>query len=117
MSTTSLSKKKIDLKRELRAIEKQIYDLETAYLDETKYFGNIFSGWGSYTSEKNRQKKLISVEDRLFSLSSVTSPASINLASKKGREDIAVYKKLYDNQKNIETPRKKMKIENTLETP
>jgi len=51
--------------------------LETTYLEETKEFGNIFCGWDSYLStEKLKPKKHISVEERLFSLSSITSPAS-----------------------------------------
>jgi chromatin modification-related protein EAF6 len=55
----------------------QIYDLETTYLEETKEFGNIFTGWDSYLgSEKIKQRKNVLLEDRLFSLSSVTSPAS-----------------------------------------
>jgi hypothetical protein len=51
--------------------------LETTYLEETKDFGNIFAGWDAYLSlEKVKPKKNITVEERLFSLSSVTSPAS-----------------------------------------
>ena len=55
----------------------QIYDLEAAYLEETKDLGNIFSGWENYISkEKVKVRKNISNDERLFSLSSVTSPAS-----------------------------------------
>jgi hypothetical protein len=51
--------------------------LETSYLEETKDFGNVFTGWDSYLSnEKTKIKKSIHYEDRYFSLSSVTSPAS-----------------------------------------
>lgn len=77
MSTSVLQKRKKDLKSELIQIEKQIYDLETSYLEETRDFGNVFSGWESYlSSEKTKVKKNINFEDRHFSLSSVTSPAS-----------------------------------------
>ena len=55
----------------------QIYDLEATYLEETKDLGNIFSGWENYISkEKVKVRKNISNDERLFSLSSVTSPAS-----------------------------------------
>jgi chromatin modification-related protein EAF6 len=61
----------------LNTIEKQIYDLETNYLEETKEYGNIFTGWDAYLSlEKFKLRKNILTEERLFSLSSVTSPAS-----------------------------------------
>lgn len=73
----ALQKKKKELRQELSAIEKQIYDLETQYLEETKDFGNIFTGWDAYLSaDKSKAKKTINTEDRIFSLSSVTSPAS-----------------------------------------
>jgi chromatin modification-related protein EAF6 len=74
---TESAKRKKELRKELVQIEKQIYDLETTYLEETKEFGNIFTGWDAYLSkEKIKQKKTIFTEDRLFSLSSFTSPAS-----------------------------------------
>jgi Histone acetyltransferase subunit NuA4 len=51
--------------------------LESTYLDETKDLGNIFTGWENYTSkDKVKVRKVIANEERLFSLSSVTSPAS-----------------------------------------
>lgn len=62
----------------------QIYDLETTYLEETKEFGNIFTGWDSYlSSEKVKLRKNVLLEDRQFSLSSVTSPASRREVNKK----------------------------------
>lgn len=46
-------------------------------MEETKDLGNIFSGWENYTSkDKVKVRKNISNDERLFSLSSVTSPAS-----------------------------------------
>jgi hypothetical protein len=51
--------------------------LESVYLEETKDLGNIFSGWENYISkDKVKVRKNISNDERLFSLSSVTSPAS-----------------------------------------
>ena len=71
------SKKRKELRHELATIEKQIYDLETTYLEETREFGNIFTGWETYLSiEKVKTKKQITTDERLFSLSSITSPAS-----------------------------------------
>jgi hypothetical protein len=60
--------------------------LETSYLEETRDFGNVFTGWDSYlAAEKTKVKKSIHYEDRHFSLSSVTSPASRKEESKKVR--------------------------------
>jgi len=77
MSVSLLQKRRKELRTELSLIEKQIFDLESTYLEDTKEFGNIFTGWDSYLSkEKIKLKTKITNEDRLFSLSSVTSPAS-----------------------------------------
>ena len=62
----------------------QIFDLETTYLEETKDFGNVFTGWDSYLSvDKVKIRKTVLNEERLFSLSSVTSPASRREETKK----------------------------------
>ena len=67
-------------------LEKQIYELEGTYLENTRDFGNIFTGWNTYISLDNsytntdtsqfRPKKLILNDERLFSLSSSSSPAT-----------------------------------------
>ena len=58
-------------------LEKQIYELETKYLENTKDFGNIFSGFENYLScERVKVKNKIGNEDRYFSLSSASSLAS-----------------------------------------
>lgn len=63
--------------QELSGIEKQIYELETAYIDESRELGNIFQGWDAYVSkEKFKAKGKLLNEERLFSLSSATSPAA-----------------------------------------
>lgn len=63
-------------------------------MEETKEFGNIFTGWDSYLSnEKVKQRKNVLLEDRQFSLSSVTSPASRREGSKKVYK-ISLYHKI-----------------------
>lgn len=75
---SALQKRKKELMTELTQIEKQIYELETNYLEESREFGNIFTGWTKYVSGEilPKPKKQVTNEERLFSLSSVTSPAS-----------------------------------------
>lgn len=63
---------------ELAHIEKQIYDLESTYLEDTQNFGNIFVGWNTYfANEKSHKRKAVSNKERLFSLSSASSPAAL----------------------------------------
>lgn len=73
----AIEKRRKDLRQELAYLETQIYDLEGSYLEETREFGNIFTGWSSLINDKaTRVKRQTHNEDRLFSLSSVTSPAT-----------------------------------------
>ena len=68
------------LKSELFALEKQIFELEGNYIEETRDFGNILSGWDQFLSlEKGKIRKAVTTEERLFSLTSSTSTASRNL--------------------------------------
>jgi chromatin modification-related protein EAF6 len=77
MAHSVASKRRKELRKELALLEKQIFDLETTYLEETKDIGNIFQGWTTYLSnEKVKGKKVVTKDERLFSLSSVTSPAT-----------------------------------------
>lgn len=78
MNGNVVSKRRKELRKELGLIEKQIFDLETTYLEETREIGNIFTGWKGYlaVADKAKSKKAISNDDRLFSLSSLTSPAN-----------------------------------------
>ena len=76
-SINDSEKKRKRLHHELSQIEKQIYELEASYLEETRDFGNIFVGWNQYLSlEKSKVKKTVTNEERLFSLSSTSSPAA-----------------------------------------
>jgi len=76
---------------ELSYIENQIFDLEGSFLEETREFGNIFTGWNVYLSDKHTKvKKIVANDERLFSLSSVTSPA----AKKEERKKVITFYKL-----------------------
>ncbi|KAL3679613.1 hypothetical protein R1sor_022569 [Riccia sorocarpa] len=85
-----LMQKREKLAEELRAVEKQVYDLETAYLHDSSQCGSVLKGFEAYlSSSKNsgnvKRSRKFQPEDRLFSLSSVTSPAVEENAA--GREN------------------------------
>lgn len=74
---TILEKKQL-LEEDLRRVEKQIYDLEGEYLQETVKDGNILRGWDGYlgkgaSSGAIRRINRFREADRMFSASSVTS--------------------------------------------
>ncbi|XP_017975912.1 PREDICTED: chromatin modification-related protein MEAF6 isoform X3 [Theobroma cacao] len=76
----SLMTKRDKLQDDLRNIEKQVYELETNYLQDSSHFGHVLKGFeGFLSSSKNtanlKRYRKFQPEDRLFSLSSVTSPA------------------------------------------
>ncbi|KAJ9169607.1 hypothetical protein P3X46_017776 [Hevea brasiliensis] len=86
----SLLSKRAKLHEELRNIEKQVYDMETNYLQDPSQCGNVLKGFeGFLSSSKNtallKRSRKFQPEDRLFSLSSVTSPAAEEQAA--GRDD------------------------------
>ncbi|KAJ9700693.1 hypothetical protein PVL29_006153 [Vitis rotundifolia] len=86
----SLVGKRERLQDELRVIEKQVYEMETNYLQDSSHFGNVLKGFeGFLSSSKNttnlKRSRKFQLEDRLFSLSSVTSPAAEELGV--GRDD------------------------------
>ncbi|KAL6516169.1 hypothetical protein OROGR_019474 [Orobanche gracilis] len=100
--------KRAKLQEELRGIEKQVYDMETSYLQDPSQCGNVLKGFeGFLSSSKNttgetfvlisskstatngavnpyftylKRSRKFQPEDRLFSLSSVTSPAAEEVA-------------------------------------
>lgn len=82
---TALLCKRTKLHEELRNIEKQVYDMETIYLQDPSQCGNVLKGFeGFLSSSKNtallKRSRKFQPEDRLFSLSSVTSPAAEEVA-------------------------------------
>lgn len=62
-----LLKKKENLEKDLDSLEKQIYALESSYIESTTKIGDLIRGWGSSSKNKNE------IDDRIFSSSSVTS--------------------------------------------
>lgn len=86
----ALISKRDRFQEELRSIEKQVFELETSYLQEASHFGNVLKGFeGFLSSTKNtsnlKRPRKLQPEDRLFSLSSVTSPVAEELGF--GRDD------------------------------
>lgn len=73
--------KRAKLHEELRNIEKQVYDMETSYLQDPSQCGNVLKGFEGFLSSSKsttllKRSRKFQPEDRLFSLSSVTSPAA-----------------------------------------
>jgi hypothetical protein len=72
----TLQEKKLSLEKTLANLEKQIYALETSYLEDTTTVGNILRGWDGYLSNRSASaigRKKFKESDRLFSLSSATA--------------------------------------------
>ncbi|KAM6592217.1 hypothetical protein CsatA_014822 [Cannabis sativa] len=93
MLSSALSRR-AKLQEDLRNIEKQVYDMETSYLQDPSQCGNVLKGFdGFLSSSKNtaltKRSRKFQPEDRLFSLSSVTSPAAEEIAAARddGRSD------------------------------
>ncbi|PKU68256.1 hypothetical protein MA16_Dca021084 [Dendrobium catenatum] len=85
----ALLSKRDKLQEELRSIEKQVYDLETSYLQESNQCGNVLKGFEGFLSASKstinlKRSRKFQPEDRIFSLSSATSPAIAE-----GRSDYA----------------------------
>mmetsp|Transcript_54400 Transcript_54400/g.127185 ORF Transcript_54400/g.127185 Transcript_54400/m.127185 type:complete len:141 (-) Transcript_54400:50-472(-) len=78
-SLQALVAQKAVLEKELTEIEKDIFDLEGAYLEDTQAWGNILKGWDGYFQSLAQQRsgqRTVKVKnsDRIFSRSSVTAP-------------------------------------------
>jgi len=78
----ALARKKA-LDAELLNLERQIYALETSYLENTAQLGDLIRGWGDFTnptspggpggSTQTKKKKKIHDHERIFSSSSVSA--------------------------------------------
>mmetsp|Transcript_58114 Transcript_58114/g.142561 ORF Transcript_58114/g.142561 Transcript_58114/m.142561 type:complete len:149 (+) Transcript_58114:156-602(+) len=72
--------KRAMLQEELVKLEKNIFENEASYLEETAQTGNILRGWEGYFQSISQQRgnavrpNKIKNSDRIFSLSSVTAP-------------------------------------------
>ncbi|XP_020573102.1 uncharacterized protein LOC110019675 isoform X1 [Phalaenopsis equestris] len=86
------------LQDQLRRIERQAYELETNYLQQSAQCGSVLQGFEGYLSSTRRtnnvrRSKRVPLKDRLFSLSSATSPAnsvSSIVSDGIGRRDLAI---------------------------
>mmetsp|Transcript_33596 Transcript_33596/g.86032 ORF Transcript_33596/g.86032 Transcript_33596/m.86032 type:complete len:101 (-) Transcript_33596:1636-1938(-) len=87
-SLDSLLIKKRKAEDDLRNVERQIYELEGRYLEDTSTYGNILTGWSSFLASTSpgirKEKKDITPEERLFSLSSLTAP-KVRVEENRGR--------------------------------
>jgi len=73
---SKLYDKKNSIEHSLATLERQIYALETSYLEDTLNVGNLLKGWDGYLTGRNAvnvHKRKFKDEDRLFSLSSATA--------------------------------------------
>ncbi|CEO98422.1 hypothetical protein PBRA_006536 [Plasmodiophora brassicae] len=75
----TLSLRQAQLEDDLRRIEKQIFDLETHYIERTQSYGNVVVGWDGFLScrlpgNQTIRRGRINPKDRIFSISSTTAP-------------------------------------------
>jgi len=87
MDVAKIQEKKAALEEELRRTEKQIYDLEGEYLEETLKDGNILRGWDGYLGKQASSGAIRRINrfreaDRMFSASSVTSGQASTFTAK-----------------------------------
>mmetsp|Transcript_5301 Transcript_5301/g.6683 ORF Transcript_5301/g.6683 Transcript_5301/m.6683 type:complete len:142 (-) Transcript_5301:900-1325(-) len=70
-----------DVSRALKDVEAQLFELEHKYLEITLPYGNIVKGWEGYIDSKPRssvpghkRERKIKPSERIFSITSATSP-------------------------------------------
>eukprot|EP01104_Vermistella_antarctica_P016974 TRINITY_DN591_c0_g2_i1.p1 TRINITY_DN591_c0_g2~~TRINITY_DN591_c0_g2_i1.p1 ORF type:complete len:155 (-),score=48.88 TRINITY_DN591_c0_g2_i1:280-744(-) len=83
-----LRAKRERLRKCLADLEKQIFKLETSYLEGTHHSGNILSGWDTFLSRGSGSiaRRRWNNSDRLFSGSSVSGPTSYKPATTKKKK-------------------------------
>jgi chromatin modification-related protein EAF6 len=71
--TNELERRRLEVAQELGQVEKQIYDLETKYLEQSSAYGNAVRGYEGFLggAQQGKKAQAIRPEERLFSWSSV----------------------------------------------
>ncbi|KAI7843675.1 hypothetical protein COHA_002576 [Chlorella ohadii] len=81
---------------DIAKLEKQIYELESAYFTaDCTNFGNVVKGFNEFLTSKSAQAKnknrQFRLEDRVFSLSSITSPGTLEMQNTPAEQPAAPY--------------------------
>jgi chromatin modification-related protein EAF6 len=80
MSTlNAIQQRKERLDEELKQVEKQVYDLETTYLNDSSQHGNVIKGFEGFLSQ---------TKSTTLSMSSTSSPVVDEIAAEKAEEKI-----------------------------